>query len=184
MEVQREGVGLGEQRGAQGRDPAAEQAQLVLAGRAVRVSGGEGLLREDVQAGEEAQGLVEVEVVDVAASLLVEELQSQEGQDRCGRGDHLRAGVVRSGDEPVEADSGQQGEEEEDPGGARPQLTAMGQVEDPLIGDGGLLRPIAVLTARTARGSSAAVGEEKGGTSWSRTSCRKRLIRTLKAVGL
>ena len=65
-------------------------------------------------------GLVEVEVVDVAAPLLVEELQGQQGQDRGRRGDHLRAGIVGGGDEPVEADSGQQGEEEEDAGGARP----------------------------------------------------------------
>ena len=107
MEVQREGVGCGEQGRAQGRDPATEQAELVLTGGAVGVIGGEGLLGEDVQPGEEAQGLVEVEVVDVAASLLVEELQGQEGQDRCGRGDHLRARIVGGDDEPVEANSGQ-----------------------------------------------------------------------------
>lgn len=171
MEVQREGVGRGEQRGPQGRHPAAEQAELVLAGGPIRVVGGEGLLGEDVQPGEEAQGLVEVEVIDMAAAFLVEELQRQQGQDRGGGGDHLRAGVGRGGDEPVEADAGQQGKEEEDPGGAGPQPPPGGQVEGPLIGDGGLLRPVAVLAARPARGSSAAVGDEKGGTSCSRTSC-------------
>lgn len=107
MEVQREGVGRGEQRGPQGGDPAAEQPELVLAGGPIRVSGDEGLLGEDVQSGEEAQGLVEVEVVDVAAPLLVEELQRQQGQDRSGCGDHLRAGIVRGGDEPIETDSSQ-----------------------------------------------------------------------------
>ena len=184
MEVQREGIGLGEQRGSQGRHPAAERPELVLAGGPIGVVGGEGLLGEDVQPGEEAQGLVEVEVVDVAAPLLVEELQRQQGQDRGGRGDHLRAGIVRGGDEPVEADSGQQGEEQEDAGGARPPPPPGGQVQGPLIGDGCLVRPIAVLAARPARGSSAAVGDEKGGISWPRTWWRNRLISTLKAAGL
>jgi hypothetical protein len=184
MEVEREGVGPGEQRGAQGRYPAAEQPQLVRAGGPIRVVGGEGLLGEDVQAGEEAQGLVEVEVVDVAAPLLVEELQRQQGQDRGGRGDHLRAGVGRGDDESVEADLGQQGEEEEGAGRAGSQPPPGGQVEGPLIGDGGLVRPIAILAARTARGAPAAIGDEKGGMSWPRTSCRNRLIRTLRAAGL
>ena len=184
MEVQGEGVGRGEQRGAQGRHPAAEQPELVGAGGPIRVVGGEGLLGEDVQAGEEAQGLVEVEVVDVTAPLLVEELQRQQRQDRGGRGHPLRARIVRGGDEPVEVDLGQQGEEEEDPSRARVQPPPGGQVQGPLISDGGLFWPIAVLAARPARGSSAAVGDEKGGILWSRTSWRNRLIRTLRAAGL
>src|SRR4051794_18849839 len=184
MEVEREGVGLGEQRGTQSRHPAAEQPELVLAGGPIRVIGDEGLLGEDVQPGEEAEGLIEVEVVDVAASLLVEELQRQQGQDRGGRGDHLRAGIGRGDDEPVEVDLSQQGQEEEDPGRTGPQPPPGGQVQGPLIGDGGLVRPALVLATRSARGSSTAVGDEKGGMSWPRTSCRNRLIRTLRAAGL
>ena len=174
----------GEQRGPQGRDPAAEQPELVLAGGPIRVVGDEGLLGEDVQPGEQAEGLIEVEVVDVAAPLLVEELQRQQRQDRGGRGDHLRAGIGRGDDEPVEVDSSQERQEEEDPGGARPQPPPCGQVEGPLIGNGGLVWRIAVLAARPARWSPAAVGDEKGGLSWLRGSCRNRLIRTLRAAGL
>ncbi len=184
MEVQREGVGGREQRGAEGRHPAPEEPELVLAGGPIRVVGGEGLLGKDVQPGEEAQGFIEVEVIDVAPPFLVEELQGQQGQDRGGGRDHLRAGIVRGDDNPVEADPGQDREEEEDPGGAGPQPPPGGQVEGPLIGDGGVLWPVAVLAASPARGSSAAVGDEKGGMSWPRMSCRNRLIRTLSAAGL
>jgi hypothetical protein len=44
----------------------------------IGVVGREGLLGGDVETGEQANGLVAVEVVDVTASLLVEQFQRQE----------------------------------------------------------------------------------------------------------
>jgi hypothetical protein len=53
---------------------------LLPASGAVGVSGGVTLLGRDVQPGEQADGLVAAEVVDVAAPLLVEELQGEQAE--------------------------------------------------------------------------------------------------------
>jgi hypothetical protein len=169
MEIEREGVGSGEHHGAQGWHPSAEQGELVLAGGPVRVVGGERLLGQDVQPGEEAQGLVEVEVVDVAVPLLVPQLQGQQCQERGGRRDHLRAGIGRVDDQSVEPELSQQGQEQEDPGHAGPQTSSRAQVQEPLIGDSGLLGTGEVFAARSAWGPSAAIGDEKGGMLSCRT---------------
>jgi hypothetical protein len=56
--------------------PALQQPFLVAPLGAIRVVGGEALLGQDVQAGEESQGFVAVEVVDVAAAFFVQQLKS------------------------------------------------------------------------------------------------------------
>jgi hypothetical protein len=50
---------------SQGVYPRLEQSALVFARSAIRIVGGKRLFRKDVQAGEQAQGFVEIEVVDV-----------------------------------------------------------------------------------------------------------------------
>src|SRR5262245_65487007 len=91
VEVDGEGAGGREQQRRQAADPALQQATLAGTGGAIRVVGGERLLGEDVQPGEEARGLVEVEVVDMAAPLLVEELQRPPGEEGGGSGGRVRA---------------------------------------------------------------------------------------------
>lgn len=78
VEVEGEPVGGREHQWGQGLDPTLQEAQLLGAFGPVGVVGGEGLLRGDVEASEQADGLVAVEVVDVTAPLLVEQLQRQE----------------------------------------------------------------------------------------------------------
>jgi hypothetical protein len=92
VEVEREGFGLGEEETGQGTDPASEEGPLVVPAGAVGVGGRIGLFRQDVEAGEQAQGLVEVEVIDIAAPLLVEELQRQQTQQGQGAGIIWEAG--------------------------------------------------------------------------------------------
>ena len=124
MEVEREPLGLGEQHRGQGLDPALQQAPLLVATGAVGVVGGERLLGQDVEAGEQAEGLVAVEVVDMTASFLVEQLQRQQREQGAGGGDHLRAGIPGLGDESIEAEPGQEGQEEEDARDARAERAA------------------------------------------------------------
>jgi len=58
---------------------------------AVRTVGDEALFGQDVQTGKQSYGLVEIEVVDVAAAFLVQQLQRQQ-TEQCGVGrDHVRA---------------------------------------------------------------------------------------------
>src|ERR1019366_3425908 len=64
-----------------------QQAQLLIPTGPVGVVGCERLLGEDVEAGEQAEGLVTVEVVDMTAPLLIEQFQPQQReQGACGGG--------------------------------------------------------------------------------------------------
>ena len=106
-------------------------------------------LGQDVQAGEEAQALIAVEVADMAPPLLVQEFQGQQAQQGAGGRDHLRAGIARLGDEVIEAESGQQRQEQEDArnGGAQPpsglqvQASSVGRLGHLGLGRRGLGRP-------------------------------------------
>src|SRR5436305_857644 len=109
MEVEAELLSVGEQDGGQPGDPPREQGLLAGARGAVGVVGGEALLGQDVQPGEEAERLVEVEIADMTASLLVEQLQGQQAQQRRGGRDHLGAGIARLCDQGIEAEAGEQG---------------------------------------------------------------------------
>ena len=114
VEVQGEGPPLGEQERGQGRDPTGEEALLMIPLGAIGVLGGISGLGQDVQAGEEAQALITVEVADMAPPLLIQELQGQQAQQGAGGRDHLRAGIARLRDEVIEAELGQQRQEQED----------------------------------------------------------------------
>ena len=118
MEVEREPRGIGEHHWSQRFDPPLQESLLLVPTSAVRIIGCERLLGENVEPGEQAEGLVEVEVSDRAAALLVEELQRQQGQHRSRGGDHCRAGILGRRDQAVEAQLRQQGREEEDAGHA------------------------------------------------------------------
>src|SRR5437763_11030006 len=159
VEVQGEGPPLGEQEWRQGRDPAGEEALLLIPLGAIGVLGGISGLGQDVQAGEEAEALIAVEVADMAPPLLVQKLQGQQAQQGGVGRDHLRAGVARLSDEAIEAESGQQRQEEEDardgsaesPAGLQVQASSVGRLGPLGLGRGGSGR------------ASWARGGEKGG---------------------
>ena len=157
---------------------------MLDASGAVGVVGGECLLGEDVEAGEQAGNLIAVEVVDVTASLLVEQFQRQEREHGTEGGDHLRAGIARVGDEAVEAEPGQQWHEEEDPGDAGMERAAGREVQFSSVGDFGRLWVWSVWAGVWPEGSSASVGEKKGGATPRRQSARNRLAMDFRAGSL
>ena len=56
---------------------------------AIGVFGGERRLGQDVQAGEETECLITVEITEVTTSLLVQQLQGEQVQQRAGGGHHM-----------------------------------------------------------------------------------------------
>src|SRR5262249_26084297 len=160
--------------GGQGSDPSLQEGLLLIAAGAVRVVGGERLLGEDVEAGEEAEGLVEVEVTDVTAPLLVEQLQRQQREQRRVGGNHLRTGVVRLGDQAVEAQYAEQGEEQEGAGGARAERSPRHEIQFPAVGDLPNFGPLSIFSAVGPGVSSSAIRKEKGGVAPPRQAARKR----------
>ncbi|MGZ3303631.1 MAG: hypothetical protein ACXVBG_22370, partial [Isosphaeraceae bacterium] len=138
----------------------------------------------DVEAGEEAEGLVAVEVIDMTASLLVEQFQGQE-REQCGRGgDHLRAGIPGLGNEPIEAEPGQEGQEEEDTRDARADRAAGLEVQLATVCDVGRLEARSFLARTGTEGAPAAVREKKGVATPRRQSVRKRLAIDLSVEGV
>ena len=181
MKVQREALCLGEQEWCQGGDPAGEELRLVAPLRAVGVVGGERGLGQDVEAGEETEGLVEVEIADVTVPFLVEQLEGEQAQQGGGGGHHLRAGIARTLDDLVEVEASQQGQEQEDPGDPSPQAASRGEVQPPTIrhrrgfrGDG---------QERTVKWwSPRSWCREKGGTRSSRHRARKSPITSRRVL--
>ena len=80
VEVEAEGIGFGEEQRSELADPTGQEAFLLSALGAEGVIVGEGFLRQDVEAGEEAKCFVEVEIVDVAAAFLVEEFEREQAK--------------------------------------------------------------------------------------------------------
>ena len=133
MEVQREDLPLGVQQRCQGGDPAGEELLVVVPLGAVGIVGGEGGLGQDVEAGEQAEGLIEVEIADVAAPLLVEQFQGEQTQEGAGGGHHLGAGIAGPLDDLVEAEASQQRKEQEGAGDPGFQGASRGEVQLPTI---------------------------------------------------
>jgi hypothetical protein len=75
----------------------------------------------------------------MTAAFLVEELERQQRQQGAGGGDHLRAGIAGRGDEAIEAEPGQEWQEEEGAHEPRVERAAGGEVQLPGVGDLGLL---------------------------------------------
>ena len=111
----------------------------MLALGAVGVFGGMSGLGQDVQAGEEAQALITVEITDVTPPLLVQKLQSQQAQHGTGGRDHRRAGIARHFDEVIEAEVGQQRQEQEDARDSTPQPSSWFEAQAASVGDLGRL---------------------------------------------
>jgi hypothetical protein len=103
---------------------------------AVGVVGGVGGLGQDVEAGEQAEGLIEVEIADVTASLLIEQLQRQQAQQSTGGGYHRRARIAGLVDDLVEAQPSQQGQEQKEAGDAGPEVSSSGEVQLATVGNG------------------------------------------------
>jgi hypothetical protein len=74
---------------------------------------GKGRLGEDIESRKKAQCLVEIEVANMAAAFLVQQLQGEQTQQGAGGGDHLRAGITSLRNESLELELGQQWEKEE-----------------------------------------------------------------------
>jgi hypothetical protein len=140
MEVQREDLPLGEQQGCQGGDPAGEELLLVAPLGAVGVVSGESGLGQDIEAREQAESLIEVEIADVTTPLLVEQLQGEQAQQGAGGGHQVRSGIAREVDDLVEAEASQQGQEQEDPGDPGPEASSRGEVQLATIRNGRDLR--------------------------------------------
>jgi hypothetical protein len=108
---------------------------LLLAAGTIRVIGGEQLLGKNVEAGEKTNGLVEVEIADVASSFLIKQFQRQEREQSGSRGYHLRARIPRIDDEAVETELGQQRQEQEDTCDASTKCAAGREVQLALVSD-------------------------------------------------
>src|SRR6516165_8582132 len=116
----------------------------------------------------------------MAAPLLVEELQRQQGEEGGGGGDHVGAGVVGLSHQVVEAEAGQQGEKEEQAGHTGRERSPRGEIEGAAVGDGRRQGAGDGLRVGLGAGSAAGLGEEKGGGASRRhrernwwTSCRR-----------
>lgn len=150
----------------------------------VGVVGRERLLGEDVEAGEQAEGPVAIEVVDVTAAFLVEQFQRQERQQCTRGGHHRRAGIPCLRDQTVEAESGQQRHEEEEARDARAERAAGREVQLSTVRDFRRFGAGSVLARARPERSPATVREKKGGATPRRQSTRKRLAMDRSAEGL
>jgi hypothetical protein len=110
-----------------------QPAQLLGSAGAIGGVGGERLLGGDVEAGEQAECLVTVKIVNMTTSFFVEQLQRQERPQRTRGGNHLRAGIFGVGDQAVEVESGQQGDEEEEARDARVERATGFAVQRPTV---------------------------------------------------
>src|SRR5512134_409323 len=141
---------------------------------AIGVVGGVGFLGGHIEARKQANGLVEVKVVDVAAPLFVQELQDEQAQQRTGRGHHRGARIAGLADQLIEAHTGQQGQEEKYPRDARAQATSRSKAQRASIGDDCRLRDGWFWALRLALGSPQGRLPKKGGTSPACTWARNR----------
>ena len=107
----------------------------MVAHGAIGVVGRVGFLGRHIEARKQANGLVEVKVVDVAAPFFVQQLQDEQAQQRTGRGHHRGARIAGLADQVLEVYTGQQGQEEKHPRDARAQATSRSQAQGAHIGD-------------------------------------------------
>src|SRR5262249_23237322 len=159
--------------------PAGQQSALLSAARTVGVGRGVGLLGQDVEAGEQTQGFVDVEVVDGAAPLLVEPLQRQEAQQGGAGGHPARARIGGRAKGGGEADVAERGKKGEGPRQAGTEAAARGQAQGAAVGDrrefGPPLWPVAGRRAVTGR------YRQKGGCWPAAQRARKRVTCWRKA---
>ncbi|WP_168165329.1 hypothetical protein [Singulisphaera acidiphila] len=157
---------------------------MLVTARAVRVVSGERLLGQDVEANEQAEGFVAVEVVDMAPSLFVEQFQCQQREQRTGGGDHLRVRIPRLSDEPIETEPSQVRQEEEDARDAGVDRAAVREIQCATIGDVRSQGTRSVVAYTGSEGSATPVGEKKGVATPRRQSGRKRLANDFRVEGV
>jgi hypothetical protein len=154
---------------------------------AVREVRGKALLRQNVQPGEQSQGLLEIEIINVAASLLVQQFQCQQAQQRGIGRHHLRSRIASLVHQFVEPQPRQERQEQEQPRHARSQSQGFGCRKNQFLAVGNvrnLILGVPFLTWRRLYGrSSDREFPKKGDTSVgsrhcsrnSYTNCRREL---------
>ena len=157
---------------------------MLVADGPVRVGGGDRLLGEDVESGEQAKNFVSVEVVEMTTSLFIKQFQRQERQQGARGRDHPRAGIPGLGDEPIEAEPGQEWQEEEDARDTRANRAAGLELQLATICDVGRLGTRSPSARAFPERPPTAVREKKGGVMPRRQSARKRLAIDLSVEGL
>src|SRR5713101_6383380 len=97
-------------------EPCRQQAMLMFPLCAVGVVGGKGRLGENIESRKEPECLIEIEVADIAATFLVQQLQGEQAEQGAGSRYHLLAGITRLRDELVKLQPRQQREKQEQTG--------------------------------------------------------------------
>lgn len=160
VEIEVEDFGFGKQLRRELADPTAQEFFLVASLGAIRISGRERFLGQDVEAGEESEGFVEIEIVDVTAAFLVEEFEDEQTEHGVGSGNHARARIACIAHQAIQAELGEQRQEQEEPGNARADGARSIQREQSAVGDRWL---IGTRVRWFARGSPVWDRSEKGG---------------------
>lgn len=112
MEVEVERLCVGEQEQPDAFGPVGQESLLMGAKAAIGIIGREGFFGEDIEAGKEPKGGVEVEVVNMAASFFVEEFEDEEAEQGAARRNHFGPGIARLLAKPIEAKFGEEREKE------------------------------------------------------------------------
>src|SRR5262245_8054448 len=105
VKIETERRGVGQQQRGHVSQPSGQQTMLMLPLRTVGVVGGKGRFREDIEPSEQPECLIKIKVTDVTATFLVQQLQGEQTEQRIGGRDHTRAGIIRLGNEAIEADT-------------------------------------------------------------------------------
>src|SRR5262245_42764540 len=137
----------------------------MVAHGAIGVVGRVGFLGRHIEARKQANGFVEVKVIDMTAPFFVQKLQDKQAQQRTDRGYHRGARITRLADQLIEAHPGQQGQEEKYPRDARAQAAPWSKAQRARIGDDCSLREGWGCGLRLPLGSSQLRLHKKGGTS-------------------
>jgi hypothetical protein len=164
VEIEVKDFGFGKQELGELADPTLEELFLMVALRAIGVIGRERFLGQDIEAGEEAERVVEIEVIDMAASFFVEEFENEQTEHGIRTWNHVGAGIVGIAHEAIEAELCEQGQKQKESGESRTDGRMLVQGEQSAIGDGG---PIRLGLGMTGDGSPArSIGEKGGIRSW------------------
>ena len=138
------------------------------------VVGRVGLLGGPMEARQQANGLVDVQVIDGAAPFFVQELQDEQAPQRTGRGHHGGARIAGIADQLREVYTGQPGQAEQHPRDARAQATSRSKAQRARIGGDCRLRDGWFWGVRLPLGSPQGRLPKKGGTSPACTWARNR----------
>ena len=139
VEVQVEGLPTRQPEPARGVEPAVHQLGIAGGSDPATVLGQERAFGDDIQPGEEGQPLIQHRAHDMTVACRPEQLQGQERSEGTTGRDHLRGGEPRPGEDAVQGDRGQHGQEQEQAAELGPE-GAWAEVELPDIRDVGRRR--------------------------------------------